>query len=67
MTTIVINPKTKEELDFLTNLLKKMNVEASVVEEHIPNYQTRKAIEDVHQKKGRKVKNAQELFTKLGI
>jgi len=67
MTTIVIKPKTKEEQDFLTHLLKKMNIEASVVEELVPNYETRKAMEDVHQKKGKKVKDAQELFTKLGI
>jgi hypothetical protein len=67
MTTIVIKPKTKEEQDFLTHLLEKMNIEASVVEELLPNYETRKAIEDVRQKKGKRVKNAQELFTKLGI
>ena len=67
MTTIVIKPKTKEEQDFLTHLLKKMNIEASVVEEPIPNYETLKAMEEVHQKKGKKVKDAQELFTKLGI
>jgi hypothetical protein len=67
MTTIVIKPKTKEEQDFLTHLLEKMNIEASVVEELMPNYETRKAMEDVHQKKGKKVKDAQELFTKLGI
>jgi len=65
--TIVIKPKTKEEQDFLTDLLKKMNIEANVVEEPMPNYETRKAMEDVHQKKGKKVKDAQELFPKLGI
>ena len=67
MTTIVIKPKTQEEQDFLTHLLEKMNIEASVVEEPIPNYETLKAMEEVHQKKGKKVKDAQELFTKLGI
>lgn len=67
MTTIVIKPKTKEEQVLLTRLLKKMNIEANVVEEHTPNYETRKAMEDVHQKKGKKIKDAQELFTKLGI
>ena len=67
MTTIVIKPKTKEEREFLTHLLKKMNIEASVVEELTPNYETRKAMEDVHQKKCKNVKDAQELFTKLGI
>jgi hypothetical protein len=67
MTTIVIKPKTKKEQDFLTNLLEKMNIEASVVEDLVPIYETRKAMEDVHQKKGKKVKDAQALFTKLGI
>jgi len=67
MDTIVINPKTKEEQDFLTQLLKKMNIEVNVVEEITPNYQTRKAMEDVNQKKGRKVKDAKELFAKSGI
>jgi hypothetical protein len=67
MTTIVIKPKSKEEQDFLTNLLIKMNIEVSFVEDFTPNYETRKAMEDVHQKKGKKVKNAKELFAKLGI
>ena len=67
VSTIVIKPKSKEEQDFLTSLLKKMNIEANVVEEPMPNYETKKAMEDVQQKKGKKVKNAQELFTKLGI
>ncbi|MBC8462616.1 MAG: hypothetical protein H8D67_32015 [Deltaproteobacteria bacterium] len=67
MNTIIIKPKTKEEQDFLTRLLKKMNIDANVVEEPLPNYTTRKAMEDVNDKKGTKVKDAQELFTKLGI
>ena len=67
MTTIVIKPKTKEEQDFLSHLLEKMNIEASIVEELIPNYETRKAMEDVQHKKGKKVKDSQEIFTKLGI
>jgi hypothetical protein len=67
MNTIIITPKTKEEQDFLTDLLKKMNIDANIVEEPLPNYETRKAMEDVKVKKGTKVKNAQELFTKLGI
>jgi hypothetical protein len=67
MTTIVIKPKTKEEQDFLTRLLEKMNIEVSVVEEFKPNYETKEAMKDVHQKKGKKVKNSKELFTKLGI
>ena len=67
MNTIIIKPKTKEEQDFLTQLLKKMNIDANVVKEHSPNYETRKAMEEVHLKKGTKVKDAHELFTKLGI
>mgnify|MGYP006971728400 CR=1 FL=1 len=67
MTTIVIKPKTKEEQDFLTSLLQKMNIDANIVEEPSPNYETRKAMEEVELKKGTKVKNTKELFTKLGI
>jgi len=67
MTTIVIKPKTKQEQDFLTRLLKKMNVEMNLVEEPLPNYETKMAMEDVQGKKGNKVKDAKDLFTKLGI
>ena len=67
MKSIVIKPKTKKEQTFITHLLKKMNIEVSIVEEHMPNYETRMAMEDVHKKKGKKVKGSQELFTKLGI
>lgn len=67
MNKIVIKPKTLEEQDFLTSLFKKMNIDASVVEELVPNYETQKAIKDVHMKKGTKVKDTKELFTKLGI
>ena len=64
---IVIKPKTKEEEDFLTCLLQKMNINADIVEDFSPNYETQKAMEDVRQKKGTKVKDAQDLFIKLGI
>lgn len=67
MTTIVIKPKNKAEKIFLTHLLKKMNIEAHFVEEPIPNYETLKAIKDVELMKGKKVKDSQELFSKLGI
>jgi hypothetical protein len=67
MNTIVIKPKTKEEQDFLTCLLEKMNVDASIVEDSVPNYETKKAMEDVLLKKGTKAKDTKELFTKLGI
>jgi len=67
MTSIVIKPKSKAERDFLTRLLKKLNIESQLVEDPMPNYETRKAIEDVDNKKGNKVKDANELFSKLGI
>ena len=67
MTTIVITPKSKAEQDFLTRLLKKMNVDSCVVEDPLPNYETRKALADVDRKKGNRAKNAEELFGKLGI
>ena len=67
MTSIVIKPKSKAERDFLTRLLKKLNIESQLVEDPMPNYETRKAIEDVDNKKGNRVKDAKELFSKLGI
>ena len=67
MTTIVIKPKSKAEKNLLTRLLKKMNIEAQVVEEPMPNYETRKAMEDVENKKGTRLKDSQELFNTLGI
>jgi len=44
-----------------------MNVEMNLVEEPLPNYETKMAMEDVQGKKGNKVKDAKDLFTKLGI
>ena len=67
MTTIIIKPKSDEEKVLLTLMLKKMNIEASVVEEPEPNYETKKAIEDVEQKNGTRTRSSKELFTKLGI
>ncbi|MHC1776763.1 MAG: hypothetical protein AB9834_15280 [Lentimicrobium sp.] len=67
MTTIVIKPKTKEEQELITVLLKKMNIEAEVVEESAFANETRKVMDDVRNKKGTKVKNSDELFNKLGI
>ena len=67
MTTLVIKLKTKTERDFLTRLLRKMNIEVDQIEEPEPNDETLKAIEQVNKKKGTKVKNSNELFTKLGI
>lgn len=67
MSTLVIKPKSKEEEDLLTLLLKKMNIDVQLVEEQVPNYKTRKAMEDVHDRKGTRVKDSNELFSKLGI
>ncbi len=67
MTTIVIKPKTKTERDFITRLLKKMNIEVDLIEEPEPNYKTRKAMEEVYHKRGTKVKDSKELFKELGI
>jgi antitoxin component of RelBE/YafQ-DinJ toxin-antitoxin module len=67
MTTIVITPKTKTERDFLTRLLKKMNIDLQVLEDNSPNSETLQAIEDVKLKKGTKVKDSQDLFNSLGI
>ncbi len=67
MAKIIVKPKNKEEQNFLTRLLKKMDVKAEVVDESLPNEETQKAIEDVENKKGTKVKNSQDLFNKLGI
>ena len=67
MTTIVIRPKNKTEKEFLSRLLKKMNIETQFIEEPEPNIETRKAMEDVENKKVTKVKDSQELFSKLGI
>jgi len=67
MTTIVIRPKNKAEKEFLSRLLKKMNIDTQLIEETLPNVETKKAIEDVENRKGTKVKDSQELFSKLGI
>ena len=67
MTTIIIKPKSKTEKNLLTRLLKKMNIEVQVVEEPMPNYETQKAMEDVENKKGTRLKDSQELFNTLGI
>jgi hypothetical protein len=67
MTTIIIRPKNKAEKNFLSRLLKKMNIETQFIEEPMPNFETRKAMEDVENKKGTKVKDTKELFSKLGI
>ena len=67
MTTIVIKPKSKADIKLLSRMLKKMNIEAHIVEEYVPNYETRKAMEDVEKRKGARAKDAQELFNMLDI
>ncbi|MBC8321464.1 MAG: hypothetical protein H8E34_12160 [Bacteroidetes bacterium] len=67
MTTILIKPKTKSEYNLITRLLKRMNIEVQIVEEDKPNYETRKAIEDVEKRNGIRTKNSKELFDTLGI
>ena len=67
MTTIIIHPKSKEEKNLITKLLRKMNIETSIVEDALPNYETQKAIKDVERKKGKPSDNADHLFEQLGI
>ena len=67
MTTIIIHPKSKEEKNLITKLLRKMNIETSIVEDVLPNYETQKAIKDVERKKGKTADNADHLFEQLGI
>lgn len=67
MTTIIIKPKSKEEKELLTSMLKKMNIEISLIEEPKPNYKTTEAMKEVEQKKGYRTRNSKELFTELGI
>jgi len=67
MTTIIVKPKTKSEYNLLTRLLKKMNIDMQVVEEPIPNYETKKAMEDTEARIGIRAKDAKELFDTLGI
>jgi len=67
MSTIIIKPKSNEEKNFLTRLLKKMNVKTEVVDDDTPNDETLQAIEDVEKKKGTKAKNSEDLFNQLGI
>jgi len=67
MTTIIIKPKSRDEKNLLTKMLKKMNIEVSIVEDPTPNYDTQKAINDVENKKGTRVKDSGELFNLLGL
>jgi hypothetical protein len=67
MTAIVIIPKSKSEKDLITRMLKKMNIEIHIIEEPVPNYETKKAMEDVKERQGNETKDSEELFSQLGI
>jgi len=67
MSTIVIKPKNKAEEALLTKMLRKMNVEAHLVHEPFPNYETIAAIQEVESGTGTKVKDSKDLFERLGI
>ena len=67
MSTIVIKPKDKDEEELLTKMLKKMKVDAHLLHEPFPNYDTLIAIQDVELERGTKVKDAADLFKKLRI
>lgn len=66
MTTILIKIKSKEEENLLTRLFKKMNLDIQLVKESGPNYETRKAMEDVNNRRGTRVKDSDELYNRLG-
>ena len=44
-----------------------MNIDAQVVEEPVPNYETQEAMEDTENGIGSRVKDSKELFDLLGI
>jgi hypothetical protein len=67
MSTIIIKPKNKSEEALLTKMLRKMNVDAHLVHEPFPNYDTMVAIQDVESGKGTSVKDSKDLFDKLCI
>lgn len=67
MNIIIIRPKSKEEEDLLTRLLTKMDIDIQLLEGPMPNLETRKAMDDVRQRKGSRVKDSTELFSRLGI
>jgi hypothetical protein len=48
-------------------MLRKMNVDAHLINEPFPNYDTIAAIQDVESGKGTSVKDSKDLFDKLGI
>jgi hypothetical protein len=67
MTTIIITPKTKDDIDLLTLLFKKMKIEAQIFEEPEPNDETLKAINEVNAAKGTRAESSKKLFKQLGI
>ncbi len=67
MASILIKPKSVEEHKFLIDLLKRMNITSTLVEESEINYETKKAIKDVVDGKVNKVSNSDQLFDELEI
>jgi len=67
MSTIVIKPKNKAEEALLTKMLRKMNVDAHLINEPFPNYATIAAIQDVESGKGTRANDSKDLFDKLCI
>ena len=67
MSTIVVKPKNKAEEALLTKMLKKMNVNAQLVHEPFPNYDTITAIQDVESGRGTLAADSKDLFSKIGI
>jgi len=67
MKTIIIKPKNKEEEVLLTKLLKRMNIEAHLVDEKSTNATAQQAINDVENNKGTHVKDAKELFREFRV
>ncbi len=67
MNNILVKPKSKEEEEFLTKLLKKLNIDSRIIEEPVPNSKTKKAIKEFEKGNGIKAENSKELFSQLDI
>ena len=61
METIIIQPKNKEEAEFLTELLLKLNITIA----HEPNKETIEAIKEARQKKGKRFNKVSDLMNEL--
>ncbi len=58
MASILIKPKSVDERKFLIDLLKRMNITSTLVEEPEINYESKKAIKDVADGKVNEVSNS---------